>query len=451
MTDRPTSPPDPERAPTRGDARRFVSLFQGRRDAIARFWRSRSGDAGFSPVCRNEWGAGCRKGSVPGACRDCGRADLAPLSEGLLRDHFRGRRLLGVYPLRPDGRCRFLAADFDARGPGDDGPLAEARALAEVCAVLELPILLLRSRSGRGVHAFFFFDRPAPAWLARRLGAALLEEAGLPRRDGRFDRFFPSQDRIAGGGLGSLIALPFHGGAARRGHTLPLDPEAGFRRPHSNPWAALAKAGRISVDGMTALLAEWRRPPDLSPGSPPVHRNPWANGAPPEVSRPGRRPETGPWPPADFDRIAARCRFIAHCRDDAATLSEPDWYILLTIAARCKDGRRLAHRLSAPYPRYRRAETEAKIDRALACTGPYRCRTIARINGRFCGGCPHAGRVSSPIRLGCDPPAPDGFSAGEAAPAYGASFPPGGFGESGIGGSPLLNPSRTVWYSDFAG
>lgn len=449
MADRP--PLNPGRSPTRGDARRFVSLFQGRRDVIARFWRSRTGQTGFSPVCRNEWGPGCPKGTVPGACRRCDRADLAPLSEELLRDHFRGRHLLGVYPLRPNGACRFLAADFDARGPGDDGPLAEARALAEVCAVLEWPVLLLRSRSGRGIHVFLFFDRPVPAWLARRLGSSLLEEAGLPRRDGCFDRFFPSQDRIAGGGLGSLIALPFYGGAAPQGHTLPLDPETGYRRPYPAPWAALAGMERISADEMTALLAEWRRLPDRSRNSPCVSRNPWTNGPPIEVSRGQRYPETGLWPPADFERIAARCRFIAHCRDDATTLSEPDWYILLTIAARCKDGRRLAHRLSAPYPRYRWAETEAKIDRALTCTGPYRCGTIARINGRFCEGCPYVGRVSSPIRLGYGPPAPDGFSAGESAPLYAGSLPPVGFTEFGTERSPVLNASRWVWYSATAG
>lgn len=445
MADRPT--PNRGRPPTRGDARRFVSLFQGRRDVIARFWRSRAGQTGFSPVCRNEWGPGCRKGALPGACRRCDRSDLAPLSEALLRDHFRGRHLLGVYPLRPDGTCRFLAADFDARAPGDEGPLAEARALAEVCAVLELPVLLLRSRSGGGIHVFLFFDRSTPAWLARRLGSSLLEEAGLPRRDGCFDRFFPSQDRIGGEGLGSLIALPFHGGAARRGHTLPLDPETGFRRPYPDPWAALAGMEQIPLDTMTALLAEWRRLPEPSHSSPRIQATPWRNSPPIEVSRRRRYPESGLWRPADFERIAARCRFIAHCRDDATTLSEPDWYILLTIAARCTDGRRLAHRLSAPYPRYRWAETEAKIDRALTCTGPYRCRTIARINGRFCDGCPHAGRVSSPIRLGYGPPAPDGFSAGETAPLYGGASPPLRFREFGTGSSPVLNASRWVWYS----
>lgn len=402
---------------------RFADLFRGRRDVAARHWRSRTGGrGGFAPICANEWRPVCRKGRMPDPCRNCGHAAYAPLTAALLRDHVRGRHLLGVYPLLPDGTCRFLAADFDARSP-DARPLADARALAEVCAVLELPVLLLRSRSGRGCHAFLFFDGPVPAPQARRLGHALLEEAGPPGDGGSFDRLFPAQDRLTGRGLGSLIALPFHGGAVRRGHTLPLDPDAGYRRPVDDPWGWLDRQRRIPAGRVVELLAEWRLPTEAeSEPAPPRPRSISAAGPRPEPTGFFRSsvPANPPWPPADFDRIAARCRFVAHCRDDAATLPEPDWYILLTIAARCRDGRRLAHRLSAPYPRYRAAETEAKIRRALDCTGPYRCRTIARINGRFCGSCPHADRVSSPIRLGYGPPPSDGFSAGETAPIYGA-------------------------------
>jgi hypothetical protein len=430
--------PSPELAPpTPADMARFADLFQGRGDVVARFWRSRNGErSGFAPICRNEWGSACRKGRFPNPCRDCGHAAYAPMTRTLLRDHFRGRHLLGVYPLRPDGTCRFLAADFDVRSP-EARPLADARALAEVCAVLELPLLLLRSRSGRGCHAFLFFDAPVPARLARRLGHALLEEAGLRTEGGSFDRFFPAQDRPAGRGPGNLIALPFHGGAARRGHTLPLDPDSGYRLPRPDPWAFLADQRTMAAGRVSSLLVEWRLLSAFSPdddAGPPIPDSRFRRPAG-VVSSPPRaahriehgaehRTEHRGWPPADFERIAARCRFIAHCRDDAASLPEPDWYILLTIAARCRDGRRLAHRLSAPYPRYRAAETEAKIQRALTCTGPYRCRTIARIDGRFCGSCPHAGRLSSPIRLGYDSPpsAPGGFSAGESIPRY-LAFP----------------------------
>jgi hypothetical protein len=432
--------PEPE-PPAVEALRRFARLFRGRRDVVARFWRSpATGREGFSPVCENEWGSSCRKGASGNGCRGCPHHAPVPLGRTLLEDHIRGRHLLGIYPLLPDGTCRFLAADFDG-GASGARPFDEARALAEVCAVLELPLMLFRSRSGSGCHAYLFFDGPVSARLARRLGRGLLEEAGIPESGGAFDRFFPAQDRAGGRGLGSLIALPFWGAAVRRGHTLPLDPAAGFHLPHAAPWTALARHSPLPAGRVTGLLKEWGMLPaprkksrflpawapnsEPASGSPPIFFPQSAGGA---YAFPAAA-----YPVPDFDRIAARCAFIAHCRDDATTLSEPDWYILLTIAARCRDGRRLAHRLSAPYPRYRAAETEAKIERALTCTGPYRCGTIARINGRFCGTCPRRGRISSPIRLGYGPPSAEGLSTGEPLPAYGPSagrtppaFPPPG-------------------------
>lgn len=468
----PRTGAEPEPPPIE-ELRRFARLFRGRRDVVARFWRSpATGREGFSPVCENEWGPFCRKGTRANACRGCAHHAPVPLGRELLEDHICGRHLLGVYPLLPDGACRFLAADFDGGAPGVR-PLDEARALAEVCAVLELPVLLFRSRSGQGCHAYLFFDGPVSARLARRLGRGLLEEAGIPENGGAFDRFFPAQDRIGGRGLGNLIALPFWGAGVRNGHTLPLDPAAGFHLPFAAPWAALARHPRVPAGRVTELLAEWGMLPARrsSPRSLPKWGS--ASSSTPRsdstrVSAPGSPPRFFPqspggshafpaaaYPLPDFDRIAARCGFIAHCRDDAETLSEPDWYILLTIAARCRDGRRLAHRLSAPYPRYRFAETEAKIERALTCTGPYRCRTIARINGAFCETCPRAGRISSPIRLGYG--RPDGFSAGEPLPAYGAAagrtppaFPP-------FGRHPILESTfpdmvlRLVWEGPPAG
>ncbi len=84
---------------------------------------------------------------------------------------------------------------------------------------------------------------------------------------------------------------------------------------------------------LDALVEEWELEPEILS---------------PEPLSPHREP--GNCYPADFGRIAENCRFVAHCQDHAQILAEPDWYILLTIAVRCRDGRRLAHRLSAPYP-----------------------------------------------------------------------------------------------------
>ena len=57
------------------------------------------------------------------------------------------------------------------------------------------------------------------------------------------------------------------------------------------------------------------------------------------------------------------CAFMRHVRDDAATLSYGEWHAGLTIVARCEDGERHAHELSAPYPGYDRDETQGQVRR----------------------------------------------------------------------------------------
>jgi putative DNA primase/helicase len=112
---------------------------------------------------------------------------------------------------------------------------------------------------------------------------------------------------------------------------------------------------------------------------------------------------TGPDAPrADFARIHAGCAYLRHCQDDAASLDEPTWHAMLSIVARCKDGDRLAHVLSAPYPGYSERETTGKFVHALKQNKPLRCSTIRHERGgeRYCATCPHWGRITSPVVLG---------------------------------------------------
>lgn len=73
------------------------------------------------------------------------------------------------------------------------------------------------------------------------------------------------------------------------------------------------------------------------------------------------------------------CAFLAHCRDGAATLPEPEWFAALTNLARLPDpnlGRELCHAISASYPGYTKAETNTKVDHALNGPGPHTCQKI---------------------------------------------------------------------------
>jgi hypothetical protein len=107
-------------------------------------------------------------------------------------------------------------------------------------------------------------------------------------------------------------------------------------------------------------------------------------------------------PNAELLRIVAECPWMRHCKDDAATLPEPEWYRMLSIVGRCRDGRQNAHDLSKPYARYSVTETDEKLRQAMASAGPATCKFIESELGQahYCARCNHQGRVKSPIVLG---------------------------------------------------
>ena len=81
-------------------------------------------------------------------------------------------------------------------------------------------------------------------------------------------------------------------------------------------------------------------------------------------------------PQSDIELIIAGCAFMRHCQDDAATLSEPEWYAALSIVGRCEEGEELAHAWSSPHPAYSQEETADKVAHALGNAGPRTCEYI---------------------------------------------------------------------------
>lgn len=76
--------------------------------------------------------------------------------------------------------------------------------------------------------------------------------------------------------------------------------------------------------------------------------------------------------------VLSRCTFMQHCREQAAKLSEHDWYSMITNLAVFEGGERVIHKLSALYPGYKAAETTAKIQHFLQSgTKPITCKAIA--------------------------------------------------------------------------
>jgi hypothetical protein len=102
-------------SPTAQKIALFHDLFRGREEVFPRRWENaRSGQAGYSPVCRNEWVRGvCRKPEVK--CGECPSQAFVPFGDDVLRSHLIGKSAgnsidftAGIYPMLPDETCWFL-------------------------------------------------------------------------------------------------------------------------------------------------------------------------------------------------------------------------------------------------------------------------------------------------------------------------------------------------------
>jgi len=231
----------------------FISLFRGRDDVYAKRWENKAkGIAGYSPACGNEWKPGiCQKPKIK--CSACKHKDFLPLSEMAVDAHLRGRNNLvaGIYPLLSNETCWFLAIDFD-----DEGWQKDVTTISEVCSLFEIPVGIERSRSGNGAHAWFFFEYPVPASLARKFGSALLTHAMSQRHEITFksyDRFFPNQDNMPKGGFGNLIALPLQKEARKANNSVFIDEHF---HPIEDQWAFLASLLRLSERNLEELISK---------------------------------------------------------------------------------------------------------------------------------------------------------------------------------------------------
>lgn len=102
-----------------------------------------------------------------------------------------------------------------------------------------------------------------------------------------------------------------------------------------------------------------------------------------------------------FSRIMKRgdngCAQLNACYAERADLSEPRWFNALSVAKFCKDKDKAIHRLSADHPDYDPVATEQKIKHIV---GPHTCEQFESNNPGVCNGCPHKGKIKSPIVLG---------------------------------------------------
>ena len=97
-------------------ANQFFAMFWGRTDVYAK----RGKNGGYFPQCDHRWNDRIcpRQRGEKIRCEDCEHTKWTKLTVGKIVDHLAGYKedgtdVIGVYPLLPDGICRFLVFDFD--------------------------------------------------------------------------------------------------------------------------------------------------------------------------------------------------------------------------------------------------------------------------------------------------------------------------------------------------
>lgn len=277
---------------TRQLARRFYSYFWGRTDVYSKRSVNKStGKTGYYPQCENLWKDGLcpKKAGKKVKCGDCTNRKWRKLEAEQIMAHLRGEKpdgsdVIGIYPLFPDGTCRFLVFDFDNHEKGaealdygntDNSWMGEVDALRQVCATNGIPCLVERSRSGRGGHLWIFFERSMEAGLIRRFGMALLGKGAetVNLKSFRFyDRMLPAQTSIGDGELGYLIALPLQGQALKNGNSAFVD---ACWEPFADQWGALFATQRLSAETIDDCIKKWNVAESSQDSFLPEETKPW--------------------------------------------------------------------------------------------------------------------------------------------------------------------------------
>jgi hypothetical protein len=107
------------------------------------------------------------------------------------------------------------------------------------------------------------------------------------------------------------------------------------------------------------------------------------------------------FPPAVASVVADKCQQIKWAIDNPEHVAEPMWYALIGVAAHTTDPEDTARRWSEGHSKYSESETLAKLRQWKAQSiGPTTCARIESERAGGCAGCPFAGQIGSPVRLG---------------------------------------------------
>lgn len=271
--------------------------------------------------------------------------------------HLDGTLRLGFYNLLPNGTCPWAMVEFEDHGHDTlDDPNGVSLAFLEHLGSAGITAYRERSKnpSGNCYHVWLFFANPLSAQKVHTSLNALLHNAM-----GIHTEVFPKGYNT--NSIGNFVWLPLFGGdgdtwglAVKHERTVFIDDNG---RPFDDQAEFLSKIQTITEEQFDKLVESYRLP---------------------VVDRSANDEASG-----DLEKVR-QCAFMKHCEDDAASLSEKEWYAWMTNAIRCVGGREYIHKYSALYPNYNKRETERKISHALADTGPMTHEKIHDWTGFAC-------------------------------------------------------------------
>lgn len=250
-------------------ATHFFSMFWGREDVFAK----RGKNGGYFPQCDNRWNDRLcpKQRGEKMFCDECENTKWTKLDVKKIIAHLLGYKedgsdVIGVYPLLPNGTCRFIVFDFDNHEKGAEATdfantdtewHKEVDALRKMCEINGIKPLIERSRSGKGAHVWIFFKKAIPAAMARNFGFLLLDKGSASinlKSFHYYDRMYPSQDVASS--IGNLIALPLQGQALKDGNSAFVDENW---NAYPNQWDILLnKTEKLGIEDIEKYMAKWQ-------------------------------------------------------------------------------------------------------------------------------------------------------------------------------------------------
>jgi len=103
--------------------------------------------------------------------------------------------------------------------------------------------------------------------------------------------------------------------------------------------------------------------------------------------------------PSSAHRIAKHCAVINEMKEKRGNIDQPTWYGSIGVLAFTEEGEDICQEWSDGHPDYSPRETSFKVSQALRYA-PTTCEKLKETRCELCEGCPHFGKIKSPITLG---------------------------------------------------